>query len=64
MEVYLSRSAKYGLPLGQNIDGIVTIMALFTLLLFCRILSIKNGSRLIMNTYILLRSQQVKEIRK
>jgi hypothetical protein len=44
MEVYLSRLAKYGLPLGQNIGGSVSIMALFPLLLFCRILAIKHGS--------------------
>jgi len=64
MEVYLSRPDKYGLPLGQNICGTVTIVALFPLLLFCRILAIKHGGRLIMNTYTLLRSQQVNEIRK
>jgi hypothetical protein len=64
MEIYLSKSVKYGLPLGQNIGGTVTIVALFPLLLFFRILAIKHGSRLIINTYILLRSQQVKEVRK
>jgi hypothetical protein len=36
--------------LGQNIGGIVTIMALFPPLLFCKILAIKHESRLIINT--------------
>lgn len=50
MEVYLSRSAKYGLPFWNNTGGTVTNVALFPPLLFCKILAIKHGSRLIVNT--------------